>query len=79
MLPYGDNFENLFTEESKPLHAMLCRVDVDTRQEDKELQGRGDLSGRFLYLSTVKELNLKRVLAYPLTSIPLTFVRIDGL
>ena len=43
----------------------------------KEIQGT--LFDRLLYLSTVKELDLKRVLAYPLTSVPLTFAHIDGL
>ena len=34
---------------------------------------------RLLYLSTVKELDLKKVLPYSLTSAPLTFAHIDGL
>ena len=35
--------------------------------------------GHLIYLPTVKELDLKRVLAYNLTSVPLTFAHIEGL
>ena len=34
--------------------------------------------GSLLYLPTVKELDLKRVPAYPLASVALTFAHIDG-
>ena len=57
---------------------MLFQETSDTRHEDKE-RIQGTLFGRLLNLSTVKELDLKRVLAYPLTSVPLTFAHIDDL
>ena len=34
--------------------------------------------GRLLHLLTIKDLDLKRVLAYPLSPVPLTFAHIDG-
>ena len=63
----------------KQVHAMFCQEALDTRKNYKELHGIRDVFDRFLYLSTVKELDLKRVLAYPLTSAPLSFAHIDGL
>ncbi|MCG7875152.1 MAG: hypothetical protein N0C90_02335 [Candidatus Thiodiazotropha endolucinida] len=44
----------------------------------KELQGTRDLFGRLLYLSTVKDIDLKLVLVYPLTPVPMTLAHVDG-
>ena len=59
---------------------MLCHETSDTRQEDIErTSGSRDSFGSFLYLPMVEELDMKRVLAYPLTSVALIFAHIDGL
>ena len=50
-----------------------------TDQEDKELQGTRYLFSHLFLLPTVKESDLKRVLSYPLTSVPLNFTRSDEL
>ena len=44
----------------------------------KELKGTRDLFGRLLCLSTVKNIDLKMALAYPLTPVPMTLAHIDG-
>ena len=46
---------------------MLRQENSDLRQKDKE------------HKATYVKLDLKRVRAYPLTSVPLTFAHIDGL
>ena len=51
---------------------MLRQETSDTRQEDKEHK-----AAYFIFQKL--ELDLKRVLAYHLTSVPLTFAHIDGI
>ena len=51
---------------------MLCQETSDTRQKYKEYKAA-------YFICQYLELDLKRVLAYPLTSVPLTFAHIDGL
>lgn len=34
--------------------------------------------GRLLYLSTITDIDLKMVLAYPLTPVPMTLAHVDG-
>ena len=58
-------------------NAVSVKLPVKDRRI-KELQGTRDLFGRLLYLSTVNDIDLKLVLAYPLTPVPLTLAHIDG-
>ena len=76
----GDRFEKPIPRRKvKSFACNALSVKLQTKDKKiKELQGTRDLFGHLLYLSTVKELDLKRVLAYPITPVPLTFAHIDG-
>ena len=49
------------------------KLQTQDKKIKKQLQGTRHLFGCLLYQPTEKVLNLKRVLAYPLTSVHLTF------
>ena len=76
----SDRFEKPIPR--RKVRSFTCNaLSVKLKTKDKkikELQGTRDLFGRLLYLLTIKDLDLKRVLAYPLTPVPLTFAHIDG-
>lgn len=44
----------------------------------QEMKFTRDLFGRLVYLATTMSLDIKKVLAYPLTPFPLCFGHIDG-
>ena len=61
------NEKPIHRRKVKTLHAVLRQETSDTRQEDKE------------HKAAIVRVRSNRVLAYPLTSVPLAFAPIDGL
>ena len=79
--PHSDNFENPIPRgkvKSFAFNALSVKLQTKDKKIKKELQGTRDLFGHLLYMSVNKEKDLKKVLAGPLASVPLTFGHIVG-
>ena len=53
-------------------------VTVKMSLKIKELQCTRDLFGRLLYLAVTLDLDLKDILSYPLTLVPMSLAHVDG-
>lgn len=61
-----------------PQAAAKCKIPVNEKKL-LEIQGTRDLFGRLLYLSTVQQVDMHKVLQYPLTPVPLALAHLDGM
>ncbi|KYN03439.1 hypothetical protein ALC62_05715 [Cyphomyrmex costatus] len=57
---------------------MITKKKVTVARKETELRMQRDLFGQLLHISLKKELDLHKVLAYPLTPVPLSLCHLDG-
>ena len=73
------NFEKpIKWRKVKNFSSAAVKTSVKQNNKVTELKGTRDLFGRLLYLSTIQDIDLKKVFMYPLTPIPLALGHLYG-